>query len=388
MLEGSVQRSGGRIRVNATLTDVASGQNLWAERYENDLTDIFALQTELAKQVAAEVKVQLTPEEEVRLAEPRTVRAQSYEKYLRGRYLMNGRTKESLSQARELFAAVTEEDPKFARAFVGLADARILLAIVGAAPPAELWPVARKDVQTALDLDPELAEAYSTRALVRSFWDWRWEDAGLDYRVAIQLNPGDANARQRYAIFLSRRGAHEEALREIERAREMDPLSPTINHSEGVLLFMARRIQEALARFERNRESDSERYRAYRYLGRCHLALKQNDKAIECMRDALELSGGSSFLVAELVYGLGLAGQQEEARRRLDEIDSKGGYVSPSSWAVAYLGLGEYDEALTWLERAVDDHSSLIVWMKVEPMFDPLRDQPRFQALLKRVRLA
>lgn len=388
VVEGSVQRHGDRIRVNATLIDVESGQNLWAENYDNDLTDILALQSEVAKQVAAEVEVQLTPEEEVRLSASRTVRAQSYEKYLRGRYWMNQRTRESLARARELFAAVNQEDPDFAPAFVGLADAEILLAIVGAAPPAELWPLARREIQKALDLDPELAEAYSTRALIRSFWDWRWEDAGLDYRAAIRLNPGDAVARQRYAIFLSRLGRHEEALREIERAREMDPLSPTINHSVGVLLYMARRIDEALARFDQNRRTDSDRYRAHRYLGRCYLVLEQYDKAIEYLRSALELADGNSFITAQLVHGLGLAGHTAEARRLLAEIGANGGYVSPASWAVAHLGLSDYEQALTWLERAVDERSGLIVWMKVEPMFDPVRDDPRFQALLERVRLA
>ncbi len=388
VVEGSVQRQGDRIRVNATLIDVETGQSLWAENYDHDLTDILALQSDVAKRIAAEVEVKMTPEEEGRLSSRRTVRAQSYDKYLRARYLLNRRTRESLSQARDLFQTVAAEDPRFAPAFVGMADAHILLAIVGAARPAELWPLARREIQTALDLDPELAEAYSTRALVRSFWDWRWEDAELDYRTAIELNPGDAVARQRHAVLLSRLGRHHEALEEIERARVMDPLSPTINHSVGALRFMARRFDEAIERFEKNIRTDSNRYRPYRYLGRCHLEQRDYDKAIANLRTAVELSGGNAFVIAELVYGLGIAGQTAEATERLAEIGAGGGYVSPSSWAVAYLGLGDRAQALTWLERAVDDHSSLIVWMKVEPMFDPVREDPRFQALLDRVRLA
>ena len=388
VVEGSVQRQGDRIRVNATLIDVESGQSLWADNYDHDLTDIFALQSEVAKRVAAEVEVNLTPEEEVRLSSSRTVRAPSYEKYLRGRYLMNRRTRESLAQARALFEEVNREDPDFAPAYAGLADAEILLAIVGAAPPGELWPLARREVQQALDLDPQLAEAYSTRALVRSFWDWRWEEAEVDYQAAIRLNPGDAVARQRHAILLSRLARHEEALEEIESARRMDPLSPTINHSAGVLLFMARRIDEAVARFEKNIRTDPNRYRPYRYLGRCHLIRGEHDRALEALRQAADLSGDNSFMIAEMVYGLGLAGRTEEAREKLGEIDAGGGYVSPSSWAVAYLGLGDYPQALAWLERAVNERSSLIVWMKVEPMFDPVRRDPKFQALLERMRLA
>jgi tetratricopeptide (TPR) repeat protein len=200
------------VRINASLVDPASEQSLWAESYDRALADVLGLQREVARAIAAEVRVQLTPAEQVRLSASQTVNSRAYENYLRGRFLANRRTKEALDQALEYYQAVVANDPDSGLGYSGLADVYSLQAVLGMSPPEEVWPKAKAAATRALDLDDSLAEAHSAMGLLHSFYEWNWPEAEQAYRKSVELNPGDATSRQRYAVLLSRLGRHREAI--------------------------------------------------------------------------------------------------------------------------------------------------------------------------------
>jgi serine/threonine-protein kinase len=389
VLEGSVAREGERVRINAKLIDPATEQNLWAESYDRSLADILDLQREVARSIAAEVRVQLTPAERVRLSASQTVNARAYENYLRGRYLGNRRTKEALEQALEYYQAVVANDPDSGLGYSGLADIYTLQAVLGMAPPEDVWPRAKAAAVRALELDDSLAEAHSAKGLIDSFNDWNWADAEKEFQKSIELNPGDATARQRYAVMLSRLGRHREAIAEMEQARELDPLSMTINNAVAVCYYMARRYDDAIRQLENNRSLSPTYYRTYWNLGRCYLQKKQHQQALAAFQKARELSENNSFLIAALAHAYAAAGQNQQAWQLLSELldISKKEYVSSMSIALVHIGLGENQAALTWLEKALGEQAGLLVWLKVDPEFDPLRSDARFQKILARVGL-
>jgi TolB-like protein/Tfp pilus assembly protein PilF len=389
VIEGSVVRDGERVRISAKLVDPASEQNLWAESYDRALEGILDLQREVARAIAAEVRVQLTPAEQVRLSASQTVNTRAYENYLRGRYLGNRRTKEALDQALEYYQAVVTNDPRSGLGYSGLADIYSLQAVLGMAPPEEVWPKAETAATRALDLDDSLAEAHSAMGLLYSFYKWDWKLAEQSYRKAVELNPGDATARQRYAVLLSRLGRHREAIHEMEQSRELDPLSLTITNAVAVTLYMARRYDDAIVQLEKNRALSPTYYRTYWNLGRCYLQKKQYQPAIAALQQARELSENNSFMVAALAHAYALAGQNQQAWQLLSELleTSKKEYVSPMSIALVHIGLGETQAALTWIEKALGEQAGLLVWLKVDPEFDPLRPDPRFQQILAMVGL-
>jgi serine/threonine-protein kinase len=389
VLEGSVARDGERVRINAKLIDPATEQNLWAESYDRSLEDILDLQREVARAIAAEVRVQLTPAERVRLSASQTVNTRAYENYLRGRHLGNRRTKEALDQALEYYQAVVANDPDSGLGYSGLADVYTLQAVLGMAPPADVWPRAKTAATRALELDDSLAEAHSAMGLIRSFNEWNWDEAEKAFRKSIQLNPGDATARQRYAVMLSRLGRHGEAIAEMEQALELDPLSMTINNAVAVCYYMARRYDDAIQRLESNRSLSPTYYRTYWNLGRCYLQKKQHQEALAAFQKARELSDNNSFMIATLAHAYASAGRNQQAWQLLSELleISKKEYVSPMSIALVHIGLGENQAALTWLEKALGEQAGLLVWLKVDPEFDPLRSEPRFQEILAKVGL-
>jgi len=390
VLDGSVQRQGDQVRIQATLIDAASDRNVWANSYDESLTDVFQLQSDVSRAIAEEIQLELTPDEQQRLTANQTVNVGSYEVYLRALYLLNRRTQESIAQSRELFETLAQSDPGFALGHAGLADALMLQASRAVEAPDALWPAARRAVDRALELDPELAAAYSTRGVMQSFYEWDWLGAGRSYEQALRLGPGDAVARQRYGIYLSRVGRHEQAIEELDRAFEADPLSPPIAHSAGVVRFMARRYDEALERFRRNEESSPTGYRSPWYIGRCLVESGRAGEALAPLRLAVERSNGLPFLRAALAYGQARAGDQASARRTLDELRRGGrqAYESPAVRVIIHLGLSEAEAALDALDEAIDRRDGLLVWLLVDPLFDPLRDRPRFQAMVEQTGLA
>jgi serine/threonine-protein kinase len=389
VLEGSVAREGDRVRINAKLIDPATEQNLWAESYDRPLEDILDLQREVARSIAGEVRVQLTPSERVRLSASQTVNTRAYENYLRGRYLGNRRTKEALDQALEYYQAVVANDPNSGLGYSGLADVYTLQAVQGMAAPEDVWPKAKTAAGRALQLDDSLAEAHSAMGLIHSFYEWNWDEAEREFRNSLELNPSDANAHQRYAVMLSRLGRHREAIVEMQQARELDPLSITVNNAVAVCYYMARRYDDAIRQLESNVALSPSYYRTFWNLGRCYVQKQQHQQALANLQKARELSDNNSFMIASLAHAYAAAGQNQQAWQLLSELLelSKKEYVSSMSIALVHIGLGEKQAALTWIEKALGEQAGLLVWLKVDPEFDPLREEPRFQQILAKVGL-
>lgn len=390
VLEGSVLRAGDRVRINAQLIDTAQDRSVWAENYDYDLKDVLSLQNDAAKTIAREIRVQISPQEQARLGRPPAINPQAYENYLRARFFINRRANDDLAHAQDLFQQVIDQEPASGLGYAGLADALTLTALRGEVPPSEIWPKAEAAALRAVELDSDLAEAHSSLGLIRSFYDWDWAGAGKEFDTAIDLHPGNAIARQRRAIYLSRIGRHDEAIEEIQSARDLDPLSLVINHTVGVIYSMARRYDEAVSHLETNLELSDTNYRTYMTLGRSRLEQGKFDAAIKSLRKASDLSGHNPFVVGALAYGYARSGDEAEARRLLADIEKQAAerYVSPITLAMIRIGLGERDQAFALLDEALKERSSFLLWLKVEPVFDPLRGDPRFAKLLADVGLA
>jgi tetratricopeptide (TPR) repeat protein len=387
VVEGSVLRARDRVRINVQLIDARRDRNVWAENYDHDVRDVLAVQSEAAMKIADEIKVTLSPREEVRLAARTNISPASYEAYLRGRFFSNRRTKQDLEQALEQFHSVVESDPESGLGYAGVADANILMALHGFVPPREAWPKAKAAAERAVALDQFLSEAHASLGLIRSYYEWNWSEAERAYRTAIDVNPNDATARHRYAIHLSRLGRHAEAIEEVQRARELDPLSLAINNAVGIVYLMARRYDDAVKQLIANRELSEDYYRTYMNLGRCYVEQDKCQQALEALARASELSGENPFVVATLAHGYGRAGDKAKARELLSSLKeiSTSKYVSPVSIALVQVGLEDHDAAFESLRAAVREHAGYLVWLKVEPVFDALRSDPRFNTLLAEV---
>jgi TolB-like protein/Tfp pilus assembly protein PilF len=387
VLEGSVLRADGRVRINAQLIDTAQDRSVWAENYDHDFQDILSLQNDAARTIAGEIRVQLSPEEQVRLGASPKISPQAYENYLRARFFMNRRSREGVVRAKELFQEVINAEPDSGMGYAGLADAHVLTAVQGYAPPQQVWPEAKAAAERAVELDANLADAHASLGLIRSFYEWDWKNAAQEFDRAIELNPGYVTARQRRATYLSRLGRHDEAIEEIQRAREIDPLSLSVSHSAGVIYSMAREHNMAVEQFKNNLELAGDYYRTYMALGRCQLETRDFAAGLASLNRASELSGHNPFVVATLAFGYGRSGDQDEARKLLKQLEeqSTSRYVSPVSLAMVQIGLGETDAAFALLDKALKERSGFLSWLKVEPAFDPLRDDPRFVVLLDAV---
>jgi Tfp pilus assembly protein PilF len=270
-----------------------------------------------------------------------------------------------------------------------LADTYILMANYGIVPPTEVWPKAKQAVVRALELDDSLAEAHSSLGLIRSFYEWDWTGAEEEFRRAVDLGPGNANEHLRYAAYLSRVGRHREAIREMERAREIDPLSLEVNNALAVTHYVARQYDKALRQLHSNLDLADDYYRTYWNLGRCYLEQGRFEEALDALQKARELSGNNPFMTAVLAHAYGRCGQEDRARELLEELRrlSTSRYVSPASVVLVHIGLDDRDAAFAALRDALRERSGSLVWLKVDPVFDRLRPDPRFPELLRQVGL-
>lgn len=387
VLEGSVQRSTDRVRINVQLIDAPADRHLWSERYERAFRDVLSLQSEIAAAVSREVRVTLTSDERARLARARPIDPWAHELYLKGRFLWNRQTPEALQMALKHYQEAVRADPAYAAAYAGIADTYGTLGTTpqGALAAREAMANAREAALKALALDDELAEAHATLAWVRYRHDWDWEDAEREFRRAIQLDPGNSRGHQRYSNFLATMGRQEESLAEAERGIEVDPLSPLIQWNKVVALFAARRFDEAMAQAQRVLELDPSYMEAHRLIGEVHAYRGRVREAAE----ALERGGIASrpFVLACLGVAHAHAGQRKEARRVLERLRtaSASRYVPPIAFVIVHAALGENEAAFEWLDRAYAERSDFMVWLKVHAAFDPLHADPRFGALLRRV---
>jgi len=391
VVEGTVLRSGDRVRITAELVQVATDRHLWAETYESQLGDILTLQSHVASAIVNEIRVKLTPEDQVRLATTRPVSTESYENYLKGRYYWNKRSQEGLTKAIVYFQLAIEKDSNYALAYAGLADCYSIIgsAIVGTVPAEEVASKARAAALKSLELDSTLAEAQTSLATVRFNYDWDWNAAASGFRRAVELNPSYATAYQRNSLYLMSMGRTSESIAEMNRAHDLDPLSISMNFSLGWRLYMAREYDQAIEQLRNTIDMDPSFILPHLVLGEAFEEKKAYDQAIAELHRAAELSQNSPLALAALARIYAVSGRNAEARNLLDQLLQlqKKQYVSPFYVALVYAGLGENDHALDWLERAYADHSNAIVFLKVDPQLDSLRTSSRFHELQRKLRL-
>jgi TolB-like protein len=388
VIEGAVVRSGDRVRITAQLVDARSDRHLWAETYERDLQDVLALQGEVARAVARAVQVTLTPQQEARLMSTRPVNAEAYDAYLMGRYFWNKRTADGFQKATEYFQKAIGKDPRYAAAYAGLADCYL----AGREDqPRPVIQAARTAALKALEIDPDLAEAYSTLAGVKLRYEFDWRGAEEEQQRAIALNPNYATAHLRYSQYLSFRERFDEALREARRAEDLDPFSVVVRKNTAFVLYWARQYDEAMEQYRKVLEMEPTFPQALREIGLVYEQKRMFPQAIAVLQKTIRLPGNYLMMMstADLGHVFAVSGRKREARKILNELQelAEKHDVSAFDIAVIHAGLGDKAEALAWLEKAYDDRSFFLVSLNVDPRFDHLRAEPRFRALVQRIGL-
>jgi len=388
VVEGTVQRSGDRVHVSAQLIRAASDSHLWAAEYDRDLRDALDLQSEVARAIADEVRIKITPAEQKLLITKRAVTREAIDTYLQGRYFLNQSTEQDLRKAVAYFEAAIKADPNYAQAYAGLADAynRLGTTMIGELPPLEARRTAESAARKALEIDNEVAEAHAALAYVNHF-NWNWAVAEEEFKRSLELNPNYANAHRQYAVYLVARGRVDEALAEIDRAQEIDPLSLFISSSRGFILQNARRYEDAIDQLRRVIALEPDQYQANWFLGITYVANRQFDEAIAASEKAVAVSGRSPAALGPLGMAYGFAGRKREANKILNELLQlqKQRYLTPMALVYVYIGLGNKDQAFAWLEKAYQERSNHLSFSKVSPTFDSLRSDPRFADLLRRI---
>jgi TolB-like protein/Tfp pilus assembly protein PilF/predicted Ser/Thr protein kinase len=386
VVRGTVMRAGGRVRISVQLIYATSDQHLWADSYERDFRDILALQGEVAQAIANEIRIELTPQEQARLAIAQPVSAEAYQLYLKGRFFWNKGTEEDYRTAKKYFERALEIDPNYALAFSGLAN---YFWATDELSPQVAMPRAKDYALKALAIDDTLSDAHTTLADVKFNADWDWQGAEKEFRRAIELNPGDAEGRRSYSVFLSAMGRAEVALAEIQTAQRLNPLSLITSSDVGWAFHFARRYDRAIEQCQETLELDPNFVGAHDCLGSAYLAKGDYGKAIaECQRAATG-SGNDLLRTAGLGRAYALAGMTVKAREILRKLhsESERRYVPAYFLATVYVALGEKDEAFTWLEKAYDARDANLIWLKVDDAVDPLRSDARFRELLSRIGL-
>jgi TolB-like protein/DNA-binding winged helix-turn-helix (wHTH) protein/tetratricopeptide (TPR) repeat protein len=390
ILEGSIRRAGRRVRITAQLVQIRDQTNLWSESYDRDLADVFAIQDDVASRIASSLALELLPPQRSSRVSAPTTDIVAHEEYLKGRFLWSKRTEDGLRGSLDHFQRAVAADPGYARGYVGLADSYNLLADYGALAPADALPRARGAALRALEIDPRLAEAHASLAWTTLVYDRDIASAEQGFRRAIALNPGYASAHQWYAFCLKAAGRHEEAMREVRRAQELDPLSLIINAVVAWHHYYARQYDDAIAQARRVAALDPTFSRVHSYLGWSLLEKGEYAPALEALQKATDLFGNSPARRAEMAHALAVAGRTAEARRVLGEMTTlaQTQYVEADLIARIHVGLGDRDRAFAWLERALAEHAPKLVLLRVDPRVDSLRSDPRFADLLRRAGLS
>jgi TolB-like protein/DNA-binding winged helix-turn-helix (wHTH) protein/Tfp pilus assembly protein PilF len=389
IVEGSVLRSGDRLRIAVRLIHAPTEQHLWAGSYERDLRDVLDLQREMAQTIAQEIEIKVTPVEQARLARARSVNRKAYLDYLKGHHYRNKRTQESLNKAVEHFQSAIEEDPTYAPAYAGLSECYGLMGTVGIGrkSPRETRPLAVAAARKALQIDGELAEAHAALATMHHY-EWEWVEAERGFQRALELNPGYPHGHLLYSDYLVSLGRLEQAVAEARRAEELDPLSVNMKWHVGYILNFARRHDEAIQQLQNTLELDPNYAWAYWILGSSYIHKLMFADAIASLERAVALSKSPS-LVAWLASAYARSGNAVQARKLLRELMElqKQRYVSPAAIGLLYISLGDKDRAFEWLEKAYQERSNSLAYLGVNPAVDPLRSDPRFQDLLRRIGL-
>jgi len=389
VLTGSVRIAGPSLRVRAQLIDIATGVYLWSETFDRPMQDVFAIQEEIARNIVRTLRLQLSSGAEAALlARPHTS-VSSYDYYLKGRYHLHRRTPDDLARGLQYFEAAVAVDPDSALAHAGLADAYVLLVDYGLLHPTKGVPKVRAAATRAIELDPTLADAYPSLAVIRAHWDREWQDAEDLYRKAIGLNPGCATAHHWLATdFLAVVGRLDEGELELEIALQLDPLSSIIHEGRASFSIWRRQYDEAVRRYCEIREFDPTFYKAYTGLGRVYALQGKYTDALAMLEKGRALAGDVPNILGAMGEIFALSGDTASARRILAELTARAldSYVPSTCFARVHSGLGEVERALDWLEKGCEQRELPMAMLKIHPVYDPLRDEPRFRAVVERMR--
>jgi TolB-like protein/tRNA A-37 threonylcarbamoyl transferase component Bud32/Tfp pilus assembly protein PilF len=386
VVEGSVLRANGRVRISAKLMQTSVEQSLWADSYERDFTDVLALQSDVATAIARGIQVELSAPEATQLASSRAVVPEAYEAFLKGRFEAAKRTPEGITSSQGYFEDAIAKDPTYAAAYAGLADTLLNLSTYQIRPPAEVIPAAKAAAQKALQLDERLAEAHASLAAIR-FYHLEWDGVESEFLRAIALNPGYATAMHWYALSLAALGRKEESFTEIKLAREIDPRSLIINANVGWCYYLAGDNDRAIEEEKATLRLEPGFVVAHGYLGQAYLEKKLYDLAIEEFRKSVSLSPGDPSRQADLGGAYASAGKKEQAQEVLQEFlhAPRGKYISPYDWAMFYASMEKKQETMGWLEKAFAERNARMVNLAVHPHFAFLHRDPAFENLLARM---
>jgi TolB-like protein/DNA-binding winged helix-turn-helix (wHTH) protein/Flp pilus assembly protein TadD len=388
VVEGTIVRSGQKVRITAQLVQARDDRHLWSENYEGDLGDVLRLQEEVAQAIAGRIQGKLAPQEHTSPPRARPVNPQAYEAYLKGSFFRNKLTEEGLEKSIELFTQAIELDPPYAQSYAALSQSYVYLGIFGFRPSEAVYPKARAVAMKALERDETLAEAHAALADVKKGYDWDWAGAEAEYKRALELNPSYSLAHAWYADYLSKRGRHEEAIAEARRARELDPISVGRTAFLAAILYRARKYDEAIGACQKALELDSNHPNTFWFLALSYEQKREFPEAIAQLEKAVRLTRGSPMYRGLLANAYALAGERAKALSTLDELKalSQQRYVSPLDIAVVYTGLGDRNSAFQWLEKAYQERTMRIQELP-QPIFDSLRSDPRFRDLMRRIGL-
>ena len=390
VVEGTVLRSGDRVRITAQLIQVSSDKHIWSDSYEGDVRDTLALQNRVARAIADQIRINLTPQEQAALKNVRVVNPEAYEAYLKGRYFWNKRTTDGLRKAKDYFEQAIAKDPGYAQAYSGLADTYALLGdwMYAVLPPTGALPKAKAAATKAVELDNTLSEAHTSLAFTLDLYDWDWASAGREYLRAIAQNPGYATGHHWYAWHLIVLGRDTEAIAEMKKAQDLDPLSLIISADMAEVLLIGRRYEESIQQSRKTIEMDPNFAVAHYQLGQAYVQKQMFNEAVAELQKAVALSGGSSTCTSNLAYAYAVSDRRSEALKLLKDLKNRSdpSFSNASEIALVYAGLGQKDQAMSWLEKAYQERFNPSVLMR--PAFDPLRSDPRFQDLLRRIGLS
>jgi tetratricopeptide (TPR) repeat protein len=389
IVEGTVVLSGSRVRITSQLIYAPADQHLWARSYERDVGDVVTLQGEVAQAIAEEVRTAMTSEQRSRLFGPHPVNLAAYEPYLRGCFFWNELTEPGLEKAVAYFQTAAEKDPGYGAAHAGLADSYLLLGDLGFLAPEQAYPKAKVEALKALRIDNHLAEGHAALARLALEYDWDWVNAEKEFRLAIEINPNYATAHQWYAEYLTTLGRYEEVIAQVNLSRELAPLSSSIIASSGLWLYYAQRYDAAIEQSKKAMEMNPNFWMPHWVLGRVYNRIGFYGRAISELQIAATLPGAHTFVLSELGYAYARSGRTAESRRIVRTLKDQAGRQHHPGLDLArvYVGLGEHDQALAWLQKGYDQHSMYLIWLKVEPTLQVLHSDPRFADLVRHVGL-
>lgn len=390
VLTGRLINVGQKLVIKTELIDVQNESQLWGEQYRRDMTDIFALEEEISREISEKLKLRLSREEKKKLEKRYTENTEAYQCYLKGRFYTGKRTADWIKKGVECFQKAIDLDPNYALAYTGLADAYAFLgSSTGENAPTEWYPKTKFMALKALEIDETLAEAHSSLGFYNMMYEWNFTEAKTHFHRAIELNPNYSNAHDGYSFYYKATGQHDKAILACKSAQEADPLSLFAIVSLGWAYYFARRYDEAIEQNHKALEMDSNFAFAFWNMGLAHAQKGELDESIESLKRAHEVSNGLTYL-AHLGHVYGIAGKKTEAKKVLTQLErtSKKKYVSAYYFALVHLGLNDSEQTFSWLNRAFDEHASFLAFLNVEPMFDKIRTDSRFNDLQWRIDLS